>query len=337
LEKQYLDCDARVGTLNSDLQKLDKAISDETAMAADKERRNAALENIEYCKQRAASIKLAEVSMNMGLSSAKQFVESLKAEAAQKSSTYDAEISEMTKKVASMKGDVEAAGFEYDARKDEAEAVEKSLEEKRDRLHAIDLDIVRADERLASMDRDKADYENTKNEATVLSKEMSRIMYMDKILANKVKNRAAQSCIPLVTHYINDFLSVLKSTIRIQFGGPSGFSINLVGGSAPVFELLSGGEKESVRLAANMALSMLAIGGAADIPDMIFLDEVFGQLDVNTKNNVFVLIDKLNRSFNRICIIAHDQTLNDRFPVSLLVNKVDGISNVKIMRKANDL
>jgi DNA repair protein SbcC/Rad50 len=68
----------------------------------------------------------------------------------------------------------------------------------------------------------------------------------------------------------------------------------------------SGGEADVVSLSARVALSKIiaARGGGATLGFLI-LDEVFGSLDANRRNNVMLALEHLKRSFGQIFIISH--------------------------------
>ena len=68
----------------------------------------------------------------------------------------------------------------------------------------------------------------------------------------------------------------------------------------------SGGEADVASLSARVALSKIiaARGGGATLGFLI-LDEVFGSLDANRRNNVLLALDRLKRSFGQIFIISH--------------------------------
>jgi exonuclease SbcC len=68
----------------------------------------------------------------------------------------------------------------------------------------------------------------------------------------------------------------------------------------------SGGEADVASLSARVALSKIiaAKGGGATLGFLI-LDEVFGSLDANRRNNVLLALERLKRSFGQIFIISH--------------------------------
>ena len=69
----------------------------------------------------------------------------------------------------------------------------------------------------------------------------------------------------------------------------------------------SGGEADVASLSARVALSKIiaARGGGATTLGFLILDEVFGSLDANRRNNVLLALERLKRSFGQIFIISH--------------------------------
>ena len=87
--------------------------------------------------------------------------------------------------------------------------------------------------------------------------------------------------------------------------------------SERMFNELSGGEKQRVKIAAAIAQQ----------PKMLFLDEPTSQLDIGHSINLMELIQKLNRSNNiTIAIVSHDIQM-----LSSFLNRVVVIKNGKIV------
>jgi DNA repair exonuclease SbcCD ATPase subunit len=336
LDGKYKTASANLAKLQAELKTLSSAIADETSLASDVERLRAAKEEISTSAAARDNAEKTCVSAELGMSEMKQKVEA--ARAAQialvsrrkiELQVYNQDIDKAALSVTQSEVAVTSAQSAFDMVKTEM----RGLMDRKTNLHT---EINVADERIVNMERDTDELKALTDESAVLSDRMAKIMYFDKLLSTRIKVQAAETCVPLIAHYANEFLAILKSTARISFGSGDGdLAVKLVGASAPTFALLSGGEKEAVRLATNMALSMLTLGGTADLPDMIFLDEIFAPLDVSTKDNVFTLLARLNKHFKRIAVIAHDQGLRERFNSSIMINKVDGKSEIVKRRKVN--
>ena len=88
---------------------------------------------------------------------------------------------------------------------------------------------------------------------------------------------------------------------------------------------LSGGESFLVSLALALALSDL-VSHKTSI-DSLFLDEGFGTLDGDTLETALAALDTLNASGKMIGIISHVETLKERIPVQIHVDKVGGVGH----------
>jgi len=190
-------------------------------------------------------------------------------------------------------------------------------------------EIGRIDEKLESRKKDLEEIAGLKKDIKEEKRILDRIEYFEKMLSGSIKNDVAESCIPLLNFYANEFLAILRDGMRLDISSDGkNIPIKITGSSASTYNMLSGGEQGALRLAVSMALSMISIGSSADLPDMIFLDEIFGALDAKTRDNVFRLLKRLNRNFERIIVITHDQLIKERFRTTIHIDKRDGISRL---------
>ncbi|WP_440906077.1 AAA family ATPase [Catenovulum sp. SX2] len=88
-------------------------------------------------------------------------------------------------------------------------------------------------------------------------------------------------------------------------------------------QTLSGGESFLVSLALALALSDL-VSHKTNI-ESLFLDEGFGTLDSDTLDIALDALDRLNASGKMIGIISHIESLKERIPVQIRVNKHSGL------------
>jgi exonuclease SbcC len=95
----------------------------------------------------------------------------------------------------------------------------------------------------------------------------------------------------------------------------------------------SGGEADVASLSARVALSKIIAsrGGGATLGFLI-LDEVFGSLDANRRNNVLLALERLKRFFGQIFIISHVAEVQESALVDevwMLEEDEDGKSTVR--------
>jgi exonuclease SbcC len=70
-------------------------------------------------------------------------------------------------------------------------------------------------------------------------------------------------------------------------------------------ERFSGGEADVASLSARIALSKIIAARGSEALGFLVLDEVFGSLDDERRNNVLLALERLKRSFGQIFIISH--------------------------------
>ncbi|UUZ70035.1 hypothetical protein LP416_13000 [Polaromonas sp. P2-4] len=91
---------------------------------------------------------------------------------------------------------------------------------------------------------------------------------------------------------------------------------------------LSGGESFLVSLALALSLSDL-VSNKTSI-DSLFLDEGFGTLDGDTLDIALTALDTLNASGKMIGVISHVESLKERIPAQIRVEKGGGIGHSKL-------
>lgn len=92
---------------------------------------------------------------------------------------------------------------------------------------------------------------------------------------------------------------------------------------------LSGGEDFLVSLALALALSDLVCNKTSI--DSLFLDEGFGTLDGDTLEIALAALDTLNASGKMIGIISHVESLKERIPAQIRVEKGGGIGHSRLV------
>lgn len=102
------------------------------------------------------------------------------------------------------------------------------------------------------------------------------------------------------------------------------------GGKTRAVKTLSGGEVFLVSLSLSLSLSSeIQLRGASQI-ELFFLDEGFGTLDKSTLDIVMSSLENIPTENFKIGLISHVESLKDRVPMKLLVEKTDDGSKVVI-------
>ena len=92
---------------------------------------------------------------------------------------------------------------------------------------------------------------------------------------------------------------------------------------------LSGGESFLVSLALALSLSDL-VSNKTSI-DSLFLDEGFGTLDGDTLDIALDALDTLNASGKMIGVISHVESLKERIPAQIRVEKGGGVGHSRVV------
>jgi exonuclease SbcC len=94
---------------------------------------------------------------------------------------------------------------------------------------------------------------------------------------------------------------------------------------------LSGGEGFLVSLALALALALSDLVCNKTSIDSLFLDEGFGSLDGDTLEIALTALDTLNASGKMIGIISHVESLKERIPAQIRVEKGSGIGHSRLV------
>jgi DNA repair exonuclease SbcCD ATPase subunit len=132
-------------------------------------------------------------------------------------------------------------------------------------------------------------------------------------------------------------LSGGKISLTLEINDKSEVCLTIFGATAETYEMLSGGEKNIVRLAVDISLALLSFSLLSRKPEMICLDEVFGPLDDFNTENVFKMLMKLNSTFERILIISHKKDIQKAIKNNIIVEKSNGSSGLSEIKTLGEL
>ena len=157
----------------------------------------------------------------------------------------------------------------------------------------------------------------------------SNILVVENLFSSEgIRSKIVDAHITIFNKHMSDFISILTSgkiNIKLEEGS---LEAKITGASSNSYEMLSGGEQDVARLAANLALGMISLGSSKALPETLFMDEVFGSLAPTLQSRVFDLLDNLRGYFNRILVITHNPSLQEKFSKIIMVKKNNGISSV---------
>jgi exonuclease SbcC len=94
--------------------------------------------------------------------------------------------------------------------------------------------------------------------------------------------------------------------------------------------ILSGGEEDVLNLCVRLALSQMLAERAGQAFSFLVLDEVFGHLDEQRRQNVLALLDKLALRFEQIVIITHLEDVKEAVNNTLYVSFNEASGEAKV-------
>jgi DNA repair exonuclease SbcCD ATPase subunit len=127
--------------------------------------------------------------------------------------------------------------------------------------------------------------------------------------------------------YVKEFLDTLsngKLLVNLFINDKSKVDMEITGGTADNYVMLSGGEKMVVRLAVDVGLSLLSFSRTSKTPDMICLDEIFGPLDPEHTKSVFKMLGNLKDRFKKVFLISHKSEIQSLVENNIIVEKSSG-------------
>jgi DNA repair exonuclease SbcCD ATPase subunit len=162
----------------------------------------------------------------------------------------------------------------------------------------------------------------------VTRKEIQRYKILESAFGLEgVQTRIVARYLPLLNMYVKEFLDTLsngKLLVNLFINDKSKVDMEITGGTADNYVMLSGGEKMVVRLAVDVGLSLLSFSRTSKTPDMICLDEIFGPLDPEHTKSVFKMLGNLKDRFKKVFLISHKSEIQSLVENNIIVEKSSG-------------
>lgn len=241
---------------------------------------------------------------------------------------YEDDIADLTKRLGEIREQFTDAQGAAKKIQDQIDALKQQNESKK-----VEKDT--ANTKIGSLEKDIQTLEATQKKHKELLKTLEteqkvfeRLLRLDGIFGlDGIQTRIVQKYLPLLNAFVKDFLDVLsegEQGAEIFINNRGKVDLRISGGTASVYELLSGGEKMLIRLAVDIGLALLSFSRCAQKPEIICLDEIFGPLDEFHVARVFELLKKLQTRFNRVMLISHKDEINQHVQHKILVEKTPG-------------
>lgn len=179
---------------------------------------------------------------------------------------------------------------------------------------------------LAEFDAKSMSLENARKDLIVLEKSDQILTELRKHLNAQLRPRLSQ----LASQYLSELSDGRYSTVEIS----QDFSPRVLE-DGEIKTVISGGEEDLLNLCLRLALSNMLAERAGLSFSTLILDEVFGALDDNRRNNVLMLLEKLSKRFEQILVITHLEDIRDGVHNLISINYNDSTSELEIVDRMN--
>jgi cell division protein FtsB len=326
-----------IADISEKTEKINKYILAEPKILGEIETNKALRNNIVTVNQNLVDLEAEMVDLNRRLKISNDKVQEYGLKIITISSEFDTDIKSIEDKMVQLRLDYEKAS-------NEAKIVEQEITKVKETIVKIDEVKNSTSEKLGFLEREIAHFNQLKDslvekraEYIVQSKVFHRYGLLESVYGLEgIQTRIVNRYLPLLNAYTKEFLDILsRGTIIVDqtINDRSKIDMNIYGGSADTYEMLSGGEKMIVRLAVDIGLSLLSFSRSSQKPEIICLDEIFGQLDKSNTDSVFEMLDKLQDKFSRLLIITHDPKIQARIKSNIIIEKDAGTLGLSAIRR----
>jgi len=253
------------------------------------------------------------------------------------SAKYDGEITKLNEKIDSIKLKLIEAMKDAQGIQDKIAAHKKAIEIANRLKSDCDSQIGTLTGEIDNIKKETITLKETQDSLEVERLLLNRLLLIEDVLGLEgIQTRMVKKYLPLLNIYIKECLDILtngKVSVEVLINDKSKVDINVSGGTADTFIMLSGGEKMIIRLATDIGLARLSFTRCAQKPEIICLDEVFGPLDEANTQGVFRLLNKLQNDFGRVLVISHKPSINKMLKHQILIEKQPGINGLSEIRR----
>lgn len=194
-----------------------------------------------------------------------------------------------------------------------------------------------AEQALFGAQRAQAAYEEKREKLTTLEADLTHHNEMDVAvtrLRTELNARVRPELAELASEFLTDITDGRYNALEID----ESYNVMVLedGEEKPV---ISGGEEDVANLVLRIAISQMIAERAGQQLSALFLDEVFGSLDLERRDNVIQLLQKLHDRFEQVVLITHVETVREGLDhvIRLAYDERSGASVVKEETPAPEL
>ena len=184
--------------------------------------------------------------------------------------------------------------------------------------------LTRSKKELSEYDEKNLILEEAKKDFIILEKSDQLLTDLRKYLNAQLRPRLAQ----LASEYLAELSDGRYNTVEIA----QDFTPQVIE-DGEIKTVISGGEEDLLNLCLRLALSNMLAERSAMTFSTLILDEVFGALDDNRRNNVLILLEKLSRRFEQILVITHLEDIREGVHNLISINYNESSAELEIFDK----
>ncbi len=217
---------------------------------------------------------------------------------------------------------------------EEAEGRLNQLEESMDKYQydkeTIISSIARHERDMEVMYEVQKEYDKSLRELTELRKQTEIVTFCQQIFSQEnLPAYILYRILPLIERDVNRILrNISKDSLSIQIhldaksDAEKGIRVAIYHfGNAVDFPFLSQGEQFSLHIAFRLALSYILHKNQSLKTDFLCIDQDLGTLDASSKNQVMYTILKIQKQFQKMIFITHQEDFKNSFHQHLFVEK----------------
>ncbi|MFW5951479.1 MAG: AAA family ATPase [Gemmatimonadota bacterium] len=237
--------------------------------------------------------------------SRKSRLEAERAEAEERRRAAEARGTEVREELESLDFDPER----YEALKAEHEAAAAAVQKAEIEKTAAQGELERAEDRLATAAKARSEYEERKASLDALESERRLNSELDDVfnrLRIDLNARVRPELSELASAFLTDITAGRYTALEID----ESYNVLVLdeGEEKPV---ISGGEEDIANLVLRLAISQMIAERAGHPLNALILDEVFGSLDVERRDNVIQLLHGLTGRFEQVILITHIESIRE--------------------------
>jgi exonuclease SbcC len=245
-------------------------------------------------------------------------------------------------KAGELRREISALNFdekEYEAAAEKVAAAEKKVSDLRDAREHLGGDWKDADYEIQRVTAELKRLEDDRKLANEKASGVARMDEMDGLFTEFFRSLTARVRPMLETEASNLVRDLTDGRYeRMEFD--ENYRVKLLDrfDDSYAIERFSGGESDVASLSARVALSKIIAARGSETLGFLVLDEVFGSLDAERRNNVLLALERLKRSFGQIFIISHVGEVQESALVDevwMLEEDEDGKSAVRVAEQGS--